>query len=100
MRKAVLVLEYNLKTKVYTEMLKDLDKQDHFIFDFIPFTVKEEQYMESPCEPEEKDQEIINHIKSISTSLININFDDLRKSLYKEKKIAYKNVENYLSSLL
>ena len=26
MRKAVLVLEYNLKTKVYTEMLKDLDK--------------------------------------------------------------------------
>ena len=43
---------------------------------------------------------MIAHIKCISTSFININFEEQRKAQYKEKKLAYKNVETFLASLI
>lgn len=84
----------------YKTMLKEFDQLDNFIFDYVPFTNDQEKYQESPCEPEEKDRDILAHIKTLSTSLINIAIDEPRKQMYKEKKIAYKSVETFLGTLL
>tara|TARA_B110000285_G_C14828673_1_gene469868 strand:+ start:426 stop:596 length:171 start_codon:yes stop_codon:yes gene_type:complete len=56
-------------------MLSDLEKQDHFIFDFYPFTL-DEQSDETPIPPVQRDKEIIAHMRTFSTSIENIKFDE------------------------
>jgi len=82
----------------YTKLLKDLDKMDHFIFDFIPITEAGES-MDLPEEQDEQDRIIMNHMTNVSSSFKNIQQDDQRKALNKEKKQAYKLSVEYLDNL-
>jgi len=71
-------------------MLKEFDKLENFIFDFVPFTEAGEQ-KDSKLEPQEaKDLAVANDLKTISTSYKNIYCDETRKNNYKEQKAAYK----------
>jgi hypothetical protein len=67
LKKQIYSLEIPAKNKVFTALLKDFDTLDHFIFDFIPFTTRDELYKDdiksqkSPnaFDPEVEDQKIL-----------------------------------------
>jgi hypothetical protein len=65
--------------------------QDHFLFDFYPFTI-DEQSDSMPITPEQKDLNLLESMGAASTSFSNIKFDEQRKEMYQEKRAAYKNV--------
>lgn len=83
----------------FTAMLRDFDKLENFIFDFVPFTSQGEK-RGGYVDPDEADQEVMNHLKNISTSFKNIYQDEARKHNGKEKKAAYKLAGEYFERLM
>jgi len=49
--------------------------QDHFLFDFYPFTI-DEQSDQTPITPEQKDLNLLESMSTASTSFSNIKFDE------------------------
>jgi hypothetical protein len=98
LKKQVFSLEYPAKVKAYVSLLKELDSLDHFLFDFIPFTGKNESYKSdikaqkspAPFDPEQEDQKIFKIMNSVSTSFNMIASDKARQSMFTDKKIGYK----------
>ena len=73
----------------YSATLKELDKLDNFFFDFVPITEKGEEE-QIQAEQDEEDANFMSYVGGSSTSMKLIYQDESRKSLQKEKKIAYK----------
>ena len=73
----------------YSATLKELDKLENFFFDFVPILEKGEgEHIQA--EEDEEDANFMSHVAGCSTSMKLIYQDESRKSLYKEKKMAYK----------
>lgn len=80
-------------------MLKDLDKLEGFIFDFVPLNERMER-MERKAPPDQQDSEVVQKMVAVSSSFKNIYVDEPRKAYYKEYKAAFKSSSEFFESML